>query len=681
MSGDNRTQPALARSKWLLVVVVFAVLTGLRLYDLPNQPYAVLQDELWFAQDALLLRSGDLACCPLYFNVPFGGHPLFVYLSLGVQALGVPPAWAGRLVSAVASSLSLAVAFGVFWQMGHQLLDDERGWWLALAGTFALGTTFLHLVFSRVGLETLLATDLAIGYLGLLWLAFERRSYGLALAAGIVVGISLYAYAPAIVFVAFSVPLGGYYLWRERDDWRRVAALTLTVLVAAGVVYLPLLLTILADPNAYIAHLLGTTQSSRALGLLGTLQGLARDLWRLIAGISFTGDTIVERNIPGRPLLDAFVSLLFWPGLAALVWQARRHSAATFWLLWFGLTALPVWLTDQTPSFARWTPALPAFAFSIGLGAMMIVQWLRQYGGQTAARLGVGAVVVLLALSGHQTASAYFGGLGTNRPAYQQWSTAARATADAIRAAADAGDLAYITPTGDAYLQPALDVLLHNSDVQAVNGQQCLPLAWDEPRDTTYAVVDVTDKASAARLAELYGDDLQLTVQVPDTPNPWDYAQVYRVPAGTAPRLATPTPADACFAGGLNLASFDLPSRALAPGEWISVTLYWRAWRVPDDRLHVFVHVVPAGGRAPVAQHDSMPCGGFSTRRWQPGGVYVDEHTVVPSPELAPGVYDVRAGVYQLQSGERKPVLACGSLEADGGARYVELGQIRVRGP
>ena len=109
---------------------------------------------------------------------------------------------------------------------------------------------------------------------------------------------------------------------------------------------------------------------------------------------------------------------------------------------------------------------------------------------------------------------------------------------------------------------------------------------------------------------------------------------------------------------------------APASGGALPVTLYWLAWTFVDESYTVFVQVLGSDGR-PVAQSDALPEDGrYPTSLWEPGETVRDEHSVTIPAALPPGVYSLVAGMYQLSSGQRLPVV--------GGGDSVSLGVVSL---
>ncbi|MGC9521943.1 MAG: hypothetical protein ACP5HG_08700 [Anaerolineae bacterium] len=95
-----------------------------------------------------------------------------------------------------------------------------------------------------------------------------------------------------------------------------------------------------------------------------------------------------------------------------------------------------------------------------------------------------------------------------------------------------------------------------------------------------------------------------------------------------------------------------------APGGTLTVRLYWEAAQPAASLAEthfVFVHLLDADG-ALVAQDDGAPAGGrYPPQAWFPGDVVPDDHALALHPELPPGTYTPRAGMYLWPSMDRLP--------------------------
>ncbi len=121
---------------------------------------------------------------------------------------------------------------------------------------------------------------------------------------------------------------------------------------------------------------------------------------------------------------------------------------------------------------------------------------------------------------------------------------------------------------------------------------------------------------------------------------------------------------------------------AVRPGDWIDLTLTWRALAPVEESYTVFVHLIDGSNKV-WAQHDYTPLGGaFPTHlwipKWLPGQTVWDPYRLVVPEDLPPGDYPIEVGMYGMTSIQRIPQFdAAGALTGD---RYI-LGPVRVTGP
>jgi hypothetical protein len=109
------------------------------------------------------------------------------------------------------------------------------------------------------------------------------------------------------------------------------------------------------------------------------------------------------------------------------------------------------------------------------------------------------------------------------------------------------------------------------------------------------------------------------------------------------------------FGDSVRLLGYDIP-RTARPGETILVTLYWQALAEMDTTYKVFVHLIDEDGQIR-AQEDHPPLNGEApTTSWVPGEVLQDPYRILLPPDLLPGYYSLRVGLYNPATGQRLPV-------------------------
>lgn len=132
---------------------------------------------------------------------------------------------------------------------------------------------------------------------------------------------------------------------------------------------------------------------------------------------------------------------------------------------------------------------------------------------------------------------------------------------------------------------------------------------------------------------------------------------------------AVPThPLSALFGDKIRLLGYDLNL-----SDRFDLVLYWQSEQAVAESYDVFVHLLNETGEI-VAQADSTPVAGLApTNRWQPGDIVQDVYTIPLPPDLPPGEYSLRAGLYLRETGERLTAVG-----ADAVGDMANLGVIRI---
>jgi hypothetical protein len=127
------------------------------------------------------------------------------------------------------------------------------------------------------------------------------------------------------------------------------------------------------------------------------------------------------------------------------------------------------------------------------------------------------------------------------------------------------------------------------------------------------------------------------------TPQPW-------------PNYQPDYPVDIRFAESIALIGYDINDDYQAEesaSPMPALVLYWKSLIPVDKNLVVFLHMVDTNGNV-IAQADAPPTNNtYPTSWWAPGEVIADRHSL---PNLSE-IVTVRLGLYQLDSGQRLPVV------------------------
>ncbi|MCL4297800.1 MAG: hypothetical protein KJ077_18810 [Anaerolineae bacterium] len=110
------------------------------------------------------------------------------------------------------------------------------------------------------------------------------------------------------------------------------------------------------------------------------------------------------------------------------------------------------------------------------------------------------------------------------------------------------------------------------------------------------------------------------------------------------------------FGEAIALTGYDRPTSTLRPGQSLSFNLHWQARAAVLPNYTVFTHLLDRAGQLRAQQDNPPQQGRYPTSWWSPGETIVDAHTLFLPPDLAPGPYTLRLGLYQSETGQRLPL-------------------------
>jgi hypothetical protein len=115
------------------------------------------------------------------------------------------------------------------------------------------------------------------------------------------------------------------------------------------------------------------------------------------------------------------------------------------------------------------------------------------------------------------------------------------------------------------------------------------------------------------------------------------------------------TPLEVELDGRVRFLGYDLEGNA-APGDTLSLTLYWQAIEPLKQDYTILVHLVRPD-QTLLAQQDSPPLGNlYPTSQWTVGDLHLHQATVVIPTDTLPGEYDLFTGMYTYPDIQRLPV-------------------------
>jgi 4-amino-4-deoxy-L-arabinose transferase-like glycosyltransferase len=624
----------------LLAIVVIGA--ALRWWGLGEWPRGLYQDEAYNGLDALNVLAGERL---LYFPANNGREPLYIYLaSLSVGALGRSPL-AVRLPAAVLGTLTIPATFA----LGAALFGRRAGLWAAAIVAF----TFWPLALSRIGLRAvalplLAALSLACAARGLCLPVGGRRgapgsAAWLAL-GGALYGLTFYTYLAArftpLALLAFLI----FWYSAHRSTFPTARQMAYFGLPAALVV-LPLGLTALSQPGILLGRAEQVSVFNPAIhggDLAGTL---FHNSLAALGMFVLRGDDIARHNLPGRPVFDPLLALL-WLGGVGLALRAvvvRRSLAHALVLIWTGAMLLPTVLAEDTPHFLRAAGVLPAALLfpALALDALWVagsragrsVRWAAHAG--CLAALAVGAGLTTRDYFGRYAPAADTGYL------FQAAATELARTANVYLAGATGGQAYVDRRYWDSFaavrflLQPTERLHLFVAAPEPLEAP-ALVVAWPYEDLRPVAASLPAGALLASRPGPLYRGDLERAA----------YPLYVSYTAEDCRAQLCAGPALAVFEGGARLLAAETHPE---PGG-LRLALTWQA--DGQRRMQVFAQAI--AGEAIVAQADG-PLGTelLPSAWWRPGETVVEIRNLRWPGAMAPAGARLRVGLYDPDTNVR----------------------------
>jgi hypothetical protein len=646
----------MARSLRVRLLLVAILLAGFafRVWDLTAIPPGLTHDEANHGREAIGILQGKLA---LFFPLNYGSEPLYSYTVAGLMALVGRNLLALRLVTVFFNLGTVAVTY--LWAR------RALGLPVALLAAALIAVSFWPVAAAREALRAGMMPFFAAGAAIFFWLLFTQRRRAHRRTAWLVAGFAicltatLYNYLAArvwwLLFPAFLLYLAVVHRASVRPLWRPAVA----GLLLAALMVVPMFVYLQLHPEAQTR--LQMLDSTVGRALRGELAPLLRNMASSLLAFVWpgAGDQFLAYNIPGRPVLNGATAIFFLAGIGTAL-RYWRQPAYAFLLLWFGAGIIPSLLTGATANTTRNAGAMPAVYVLAATGFVSLLQLVRQ---RRAAQFSLfaGAAALWLLLTAGLTADAYFRRWGQSpdvRAAYQHTLVAQLAYLEGLPPQPIAISSVYPGAAHDpgiglvlAGAQPAWRWLDARSALAFPQGEAVLLLApsstplhpafaaWSEPLETIL----------------LRPDDLDPSFTVYHITSPgW--------PVEDGVQFGGDRPALALLDAGWREAG-------TSPGASAEMVLVWRVLdpagvgplQAGIDATDVvfFTHVMAPDGTI-LSQQDAIAAPSWD---WQAGDVVVQIHQIAVPPDVIPGEYETRVGVYDRQSEVRLPRFAPGDDE------------------
>jgi 4-amino-4-deoxy-L-arabinose transferase-like glycosyltransferase len=671
VQSNHRLAVIFPKREWILIGLILCQATMFRLYRLDSVPPGLTHDEANNAHDAASVMQGAR---PFYFPVAQGKEPLYPYSVALTMAIIGPTPLAMRLTSAFWGILVVVLTYA--WT--RRAFGHSTALWTA-AG---LALSFWGVSTSRMGLRAIMLPALFTAALLVSRLAETKPpSRAGSMVAGSLLGLTFYTYLAARVMLAVPLLFGLYLFSIKRDRWRQCWPSWIGMLVVTTVVAAPLFLYLRTHPAAEIR--VGQLDQPLRDLMSGNPGPLMKNVFQTLAGLSFRGDGFVPYNIPGRPILDPLMSLLFYVGLTIALWRWRDPAHALA-LLWLAVGSFPALATGVEAANLRAIGAQPVlFLFpALTLERLRSVRTPRlRILNRVSYLVGVLALTLVACL----TVRDYFIRWANDRDVRIHYHTDLMTLCDTLQEWKQDEPVVISTFYPGEYHDPRI--------LEAVLEKNAPPVYWLDGRQAVLLPLAPTARLVLPAVIPLdetlwafVEPDAALREQVtlrPDDFNPnfkiyhWSVDDTLSTLHATMSAPSQPSRLPVWMGQWLTFQGYQLAGWTGKPGSEFDLLTLWRVEaRLPDDRDAVLFAQLLGSQNQVVVQRDQL---GAPSWGWQPGDAILQLYRLSLPADAAPGQHTLIAGVYTVPdrvdavlaghepdpSMPRLPVLADGAAVGD----------------
>ena len=685
-----------------IALLVMLVIAGLfRAYRLDSIPPGFTHDEAGHGLDAIAITQGAR---PIYETVGYGREPLYDYIVAALMPIFGQTYLVLRLVSVVAGLLLIVITH--FWV--RRAFDVPT----ALATTASLAVSFWAISTSRQALRSELLPVFFMASMYFLWRGVWPHERQLPLlhmppaftrwlnfvVAGLFLGLSLYTYMAARVLPAILVLFWLYLLIFQRDRWWKNWYAILLVIVIGVALAAPMF--------AYLAEHPGTEQ--RLTQLSGPIDELVAGKPDEIVGnalsalgmFSVSGDNLWLYNVPGRPILDWPLAIMFYVGLIVAVTRFRKpnHALILFWLV---VAISPSLLTGVVASTLRSIAAQPIVYLLVGIGYVELARFIdRIVSSHTLRSIPLAILIITVMVYTYHDYFDVWGQAPDVRVAYHTNLSEMARYLD--RTSTTRSDVAISSIYPNRFHDPySMRLLLGRKDLALrwftgsfvdANGAPHASLIFPATISaaacgqvngevqcasgvTTASVFTSTTPAAIGPGGTADGTQPNYTVEVllpaiapidpvfadvfnrhakkidtvdlrPDDFNPRFDVYEFDATAALSDALksAITVTRTLDFDHSFDLIGYSLPDSPIKAGTQMDVMTYWRITSITNKELVLFTHALSGQPDSPVlAQQDSLDVPSWY---WMPGDAFVQGHRFVIPANTQPGAYALEVGAY-----------------------------------
>lgn len=670
MKGVGHSPNPVVRQGIILALILLA--TWLRFWQLASVPPGLWFDEAYNGMDAVWMTKVNT--WPVFLAGNNGREAMFHYLlALSIAVFG-ETALAIRLVPALLGILSIPVMYR--WSL-TVFKGQAQAWWLALAGTAGLATSFLYLLMNRTGYRANLLPLFIMGVSLFFWRGWQTGKIYNYLVAGIGLGLSQYTYTSArLLPLLFLLFLAGQSLlfWRQKRGQLKSAWTGLLLMAGAGAcVATPLLVFSFNNPEAF-----WTRVEDVAFKVSWSAEGirlLSKHLWESI-GVFLNGeDPNWRHHLPGRPGFDWFSTVGFWGGLMIAVRQYRR-PANLFLLALLLVMWLPAPLSAPAFHTLRLSGVLPAYYALVALGVVNLAIWLQARGQRVLQfKFMPAALAVFFLLSGGLNFYDYFYRWARRPEVYSAFDGPVVDLATYLAGPESGTDL--IIPFY-LYTHASIRYFLHDNFREEVWLPQTVAaellqqdtvsmIVPEYPADDGLPPAFVWLRKNEGKIGTAYVSVVRRDVSL---------NQLSLKPAGLVKgshdnviaRQYRARPQDVLalfpqqkpkktvaveWAANLLLNGYEFMPAMIQAGESGTLYLSWKIVGYTGLPEKMFLQLLDSQGR-PVSQAELEPIS-RKMYRWRDDGLILEQHPFEIPPSVPAGLYFARLGFFDPETGQRLP--------------------------
>jgi hypothetical protein len=357
-----------------LLVGVLLLAVWFRVWQLNTIPPGLWFDEAYYAMDAVWLRQTQT--WPIFLLGNNGREPLFSYLLAGATRVFGETAYTARWVTALLGTLAIPLTYRFIFTMFGR---DSQARWLALLAAAGLAISFWAVLMNRSAYRANLLPLFVLIVSYFFWQGRQTGQWRYYLLAGIALGLSQYSYLSArllpVAFGLFMLIQTGIG-WQNSSVELKKAWLGLGLMALASLlITIPLLLFFVDHPEAFwgrageVAVKIGWSPEA--------LQRLLLHGWAAMRVFIDGQDPNWRHHLQGRPVLDVFNTLGFWPGLL-IAFKRYRQPHYLFLLILLVVMWLPALLSDPAFHTLRLSGILPAYYALVAVGLLHLTAWLNR---------------------------------------------------------------------------------------------------------------------------------------------------------------------------------------------------------------------------------------------------------------------------------------------------------------